>query len=88
MSYSKSRKVTLLCGFRADESAILCIQDEKTIWQKLLSQKEFLALEYHAIQKAHYAFRTPFPSFIQDSETGKSEKSFLNQEYLQLLIGL
>ena len=36
----------------------------------------------------HYAFRTPSPSFIQDSETGKSEKNFLNQEYLQLLIGL
>ena len=66
----------------------LSLEYEKTIWKKLLSQKEFLALEYHAIQKAHYAFRTPSPSFIQDSETGKSEKSFLNQEYLQLLIGL
>ena len=64
------------------------MEDEKTIWQKSLSQKEFLALKYPATKKAHYAFRTPSPSFIQDSETGKSEKSFLNQEYLQFLIGL
>lgn len=35
--------------------------------KKPLSQKEFLALEYHVAKKTHYAFRTPTPNFIQDT---------------------
>ena len=39
----------------------LSMEDEKTIWQKSLSRKEFLALEYHTAQKATLRFSNPLP---------------------------
>lgn len=48
--------------------------DEKTIWQKSLSQKEFLALEYPAAQNATLRFSNPLPKLytrLRNQQIGK-----------------
>ena len=53
------------------------MEDEKTIWQKPLSQKEFLALEYHATQNATLRFSNPLPKLYTRLLDREVRKKFL-----------
>ena len=53
------------------------MEDEKTIWQKLLSQKEFLTLEYPAAQKATLRVSNPLPKLYTRLLNRQVRKEFL-----------
>ena len=56
---------------------LLSMEDEKTIWQKSLSQKEFLTLEYPAAQKATLRVSNPLPKLYTRLLNRQVRKEFL-----------
>ena len=62
----------------------MSMEDEKTIRQKSLSQKEFLALEYHASQKATLRFSNPLPKLYTRLLNREVRQEFLESSFLQL----